>query len=122
MEPDPVHQVAAAVELMLAIQQVYHEIWSSSRVRNWTENYTPIMSCSKESYAVTQLEIQVLLNPDAHMFVYEEFYQAEPDVVASFMKKLSLKSGLRAWGDKACTSVQSEMKQLHFRNTFKPKH
>ena len=77
---------------------------------------------SKYSYAVTQMESQGVLNRDAHMFVHEEFYQAEPDVVASFMKKLSLKSGLRAWGDKACTAVQSEMKQLHFRNTFKPKH
>ena len=56
------------------------------------------------------------------MFVQEEFYQAEPDVVASVMTQISLKSGLRAWGDKAYTAVQSEMKQLHFRNTFKPEH
>ena len=56
------------------------------------------------------------------MFVQEEFYQAEPDIAASVMTKLSLKSGLRAWGDKVYTSVQSEMKQLHFRNTLKPKH
>ena len=38
------------------------------------------------------------------------------------MTQLSLKSGLRAWGDKAYTAVQSELKQLHFRNTFKPEH
>ena len=42
--------------------------------------------------------------------------------MASVMTQLSLKSVLRAWGDKAYTSVQSKMKQLHFRNTFKPKH
>ena len=69
-----------------------------------------------------QMESQGVLNPDAHMFVQEEFYQAEPDVMASVMKQLSLKSGLRALGDKAYTAVQSEMKQLHFQNTFKPKH
>ena len=80
------------------------------------------MSGSKYSYAVTQLESQGVLNPDAHMFVQEEFYQAEPDVVASLMTQLSLKIGLRARGDKAYTAVQSEMKQFHFRNTFKPKH
>ena len=56
------------------------------------------------------------------MFVQEKFYQAEPDFVASVMTQLSLKSGLRAWGYKAYTNVQSEMKQLHFWNTFKPKH
>ena len=38
------------------------------------------------------------------------------------MTQLSLGSGIRAWGDKAYTSVQSEMKQLHFWNTVKTKH
>ena len=53
------------------------------------------------------MESQGVLNPDAHMFVQEEFYQAEPDVVASIMTQLSLNSGPRAWGDKAYTAVQS---------------
>ena len=56
------------------------------------------------------------------MFVQEEFYQADPDVVTSVMTQLSQKSSLRAWGDKAYMAVQSEMKQLHFRNNFKHKH
>ena len=38
------------------------------------------------------------------------------------MTQLSLKSGMRAWVDKAYTDVQSEMKQLYFRNTFRLKH
>jgi hypothetical protein len=38
------------------------------------------------------------------------------------MTQLSLKSGLREWGDKAYTAEESKMKQLHFRNTFKPMH
>ena len=32
------------------------------------------------------------------MFIQEDFYQAEPDVVAAVMTELSMKSGLRAWG------------------------
>jgi hypothetical protein len=71
---------------------------------------------------VTQLESEGLLNPDAHMFVQEDFYQAEPDVVTAVMTQLSLKSGLKEWGNKAYAAVESEMKQLHFCNTFKPKH
>ena len=63
-----------------------------------------------------------MLNPDAHMFVQEDFYQAEPDVMAAIMTQLSLKNGLKEWGEKAYAAAQSEMKQLHFRNTFKPKH
>jgi hypothetical protein len=42
--------------------------------------------------------------------------------VAAIMTQLSLKSGLKEWGDKAYTAAESEMKQLHFHNTFKPMH
>jgi hypothetical protein len=56
------------------------------------------------------------------MFVQEDFFQAEPDVVAAIMALLSLKAGLKEWGEEACMAAQSDMKQLHFRNTFKPKH
>jgi hypothetical protein len=53
------------------------------------------MQESKYSYAVTQLESQRVINPDAHMFVQEDFYQADPNVMATIMTQLSLKSGLR---------------------------
>jgi hypothetical protein len=94
----------------------------STRVKTQTRAYAPSLSGTRYSYAVTQLESHGVLNPDAHMFVQEDFYQAEPDVVAAVMTQLSLKSGLREWGDKAYTAVESEMKQLHFRNTFTPLH
>jgi hypothetical protein len=80
------------------------------------------MTGSKYSYAVTQLETQGVLNPDAHMFVQEGFYEVEPDVVAAIMTQLSLKTDLKEWGDQAFTAARSEMKQLHLQNTFKPKH
>ena len=69
IEPATVHQADSSVEPMPAIQQVEPELLSSSRVRTQTEKYTPSMSGSKYSYAVTNLEIQGVLNPDAHMFV-----------------------------------------------------
>jgi hypothetical protein len=95
----------------------------STRVRTQVEQaYTPIMTGSKYSYAVTQLETQGVLNPDAHMFVQYDFYQVEPDVVAAIMTQLSLNAGLKEWGDRAFTAARFEMKQLHLRNTFKPKH
>jgi hypothetical protein len=56
------------------------------------------------------------------MFAQRDFYQAEPDVVADGMTQLSLKSGLKEWGDKAYEAAEAEMKQLHFRNTFEPQH
>jgi len=94
----------------------------STRVRTKPSAYNPSMTGTKYSYAVTQLESKGVLFPDAHMFVQEDFYQADPDVVAYVMTQLSLKAGLKAWGDKAHAAAESEMKQLHFRNTFKPMH
>jgi hypothetical protein len=79
------------------------------------------MTGSKYAYAVTQLEYGAL-NPDMHMFMMDDFYQSEPDVVAAIMVQLSLKAGLKEWGKKGRTAAEMEMKQLHLRNTFKPKH
>jgi hypothetical protein len=38
------------------------------------------------------------------------------------MTQLSMKAGLKEWSTRAMDVVHSEMKQLHLRNTFKPKH
>ena len=73
IEPAKVHQADASVEPMPAIQQVEPELRRFSRFSTQTEKYTPRISGSKYSYAVTQLEIQGVLNPDAHMFVQEKF-------------------------------------------------
>jgi hypothetical protein len=51
------------------------ELHRSTRVRSQTnQGYTPNLSGSKYSYAVTQLESQGVLNPDSHMFVQDDFY------------------------------------------------
>jgi hypothetical protein len=87
-----------------------------------SQGYTPSMTGSKNLYAVTQLESQGVLYPDAHMFVQDDFYQAEPDVVAAIMTQLSLKAGMKEWCKKGFKAAHSKMKQLHLRKTFKPHH
>jgi hypothetical protein len=104
----------------------------SKRVRIQTKpGHIPSMSgSSKEAYAVTQLESNRALNPDACMFFQEDImHQSEPDIVAAIMTQLPLKAGLKQWGDKAKEAVHKakeavllEMKQVHFRDTFKPLH
>jgi hypothetical protein len=58
-----------------------------------------------------------VMQPDYHMFIQGDFYQADPDVMVHVMTQLSFKS---IWsdgaGDKAYAVVTSEMKQLHFWN------
>jgi len=56
------------------------------------------------------------------MFTQDDFHQAEPDVVAVVMTQLSLKAGLKTWGDRGHEAAHKEMKQLHMRDTFLPKH
>jgi hypothetical protein len=84
----------------IALPAQASELRRSTRVRSQTnQGYTPSLSGSMYSYAVTQLESQGVLNPDSHMFVQEDFYQSEPDVVAAIMTQLSLKAGLKEWGE-----------------------
>jgi hypothetical protein len=111
VEPAPVAQPAEP-----------HGTCRYARVQTQTMAYKPSMQGTRYSYALTQLDSQGVFNPDAHMFVQQDFYQADPDIMAAIMTQLSLKSGLRESGNKAYIPVESEMKQLHLRNTFKPMH
>jgi type IV secretory pathway VirB10-like protein len=115
MEQDEPTKVAQLMETTAGLQR-------SARVKFQPKNYERTMRGSKYSYAITQLETHGVLHPDSHMFVQEDFYQSGPNVVAHVMTQLSLKSGLKRWGNKAYAAVTSEMKQLHFRNMFRPKH
>jgi hypothetical protein len=56
------------------------------------------------------------------MMFYQSMVNNQPDVVAAIMTQLSLKAGMKVWGKEAHAAVHSEMKQLHFRDTFKPMH
>ena len=47
-----------------------------ARIRMSPKTHTLSMSGSKYSFAVEQLECQGVLQPDAHMFVQDDFYQA----------------------------------------------
>jgi hypothetical protein len=51
----------------------------STRVMTQSKQaHTPSMTGSKYSYAVNQLETQEVLNPDAHMFVQDDFIKSSP--------------------------------------------
>jgi hypothetical protein len=74
------------------------------------------MTGSKHAFAVMQLEERSGLCPDAHVFAQSDFCQSDPNVVASIMTQLSLKVGLKDWGEKA------RLAKLRLCNAFKPKH
>ena len=73
-------------------------------------------------YAMIQLDIQVVLHPDAHMFAQEYPYKDKPNAVISIMTQFSLRADLKECGYKSHSEAKSKMKHLHLRNTLTPMH
>jgi hypothetical protein len=98
------------------------------RLRKQPEKYIPSMKGNK--YAVAQMQIVVSLkeNKDAmctaqmSVNLMNKAVHLNTAVVAMVMAQLSLKAAIKKWGDKAKYAVTTEMKQLHWRNSFNPKH
>ena len=79
------------------------------------------MRGNRYQYAAAPLAKGVL-SPDAHMFVQDDFYQYDIDVVEAVMTQLSLKAALKEWGNDATLAAEAEAKQLHWRKLFQPMH
>jgi hypothetical protein len=84
-DPDPIElaptlaEQASETPAPVALPAQATGIHRSTRVRSQVnKGYTPSMAGSKYSYAVTQLESQ-----GVNMCVQDDFYQADPDVVAA---------------------------------------
>jgi hypothetical protein len=43
-----------------------------------------------------------------------------PQIVELVLTQMTLKAGIKMWGSKATNAAEAEMKQLHWRNSFKP--
>jgi hypothetical protein len=67
---------------------------------------------SKDAMPVAQMSVN-LMNKRVHQ---------NADIVGMVMAQLSLKAAIKKWGDEAKYAVIAEMKQLHWRNSYKPKH
>ena len=79
------------------------------------QDYIPIMSESKYSVAVSQLEDHGALHTDANMFLMKTILEEQPDIMAAIMTQLSINAGLKYWGTRTHEAVQSDSKQLNFR-------
>ena len=70
---------------------------------------TTSLGSSKTSMALAMMSVK-LMNKGTR----------RADVVEMVMAQVSLKAALKKWGREADESVGKEMKQLHWRNSFKP--
>ena len=59
-----------------------------------------------------------VIHPYDHVFFNREAVHNELDVAAVIMTQISLKSGLKKWGENVICAFHSEMKQLHTRVTL----
>jgi hypothetical protein len=86
----------------------------STRVRVQTKpQYEPSFSGKKYGVAASQLDFPDILHPDSHLIFSQLTEEIAPEAaVAIIMTQLSLRAGLREWGDKAKNSARGEMKQL----------
>ena len=62
---------------------------------------------TKYDFEIMQMSDQGVLNPEAHMFAQQDFYQSEPDFVAVLMTQLLIKVRLREWVYKSHTAATS---------------
>jgi hypothetical protein len=67
---------------------------------------------SKHAMATAQMSLK-FMSPGAHRRV---------DVVEMIMAQLSMKATIKNWGDEAKFAISEEMKQLHWRYSYKPSH
>ena len=58
------------------------------------------------------------IHPDTHMSLNEG--QAWDHVVHYTMTQISMKEGLKIWGNKGKQAVSKELSQLHMRDNFRP--
>ena len=87
----------------------------NTRNRKQPEKYIPdyyFLRLSKTSMAFAMMPVK-LMNKGTHR---------RADVVGIVMAQVLLKATLKKWGREAEESVGKEMKQLHWRNSFKPMH
>ena len=79
-----------------------------SRTRKQVQSYVPLMTGKSYQYAATQI-------------AYKEMLQHVPsEVVELILTQLTLKAAIKLWGKRATVAAEAEMKQLHWRNSFKP--
>jgi Reverse transcriptase (RNA-dependent DNA polymerase) len=94
----------------------------STRTRTaTTKPYEPSFTGKKYATALAQVREQGILHPNTHLLFNQTIQDSRPEIVAIILTQLSLKAGLNKWKGKAQDAAYAEMKQLHLRDTFRPK-
>lgn len=80
----------------------------SSCIHQQVISYKPSMTGKRYKYAASQMAA--------------ETYKFNPRVVETVMTQLSMKAAIKMGGNEAKIAAETEMKQLHWQNLFRPVH
>jgi hypothetical protein len=99
-----------------------------ARMRKKPEKYVPSMKGNKYAVTLTQLKMSLYGSEDALSMVQRSVKLMSKglhrcaDIIGMIMVQLSMKTGIKKWGEAAEQAITVEMKQLHWRNSYKPMH
>jgi hypothetical protein len=99
-----------------------------ARVRKPPEKYVPSMKGNKYAVAMTQIAASLKDSKHAISMAQMSVKLVSPGVhrqanfVGMIMAQLSMKAAIKKWGDQAKFAISKEMKQLYWRNFYKPRH
>jgi hypothetical protein len=121
-EPTTVPEVAQAVLPKKGM------VARNVRLTKKPKKYIPSMKGNKFAVVLTQIVASLKESKDAMCMaqmsvkLMSNGVHQHADVVGMVMAQLSLKAAIKKWGDKAKYAVTTEMKQLNWRNSYKPKN
>jgi hypothetical protein len=100
----------------------------NARNRKQPERYAPSMKGNK--YAVALTQIAASLSGSKHAMSMAQMSvklmskgaHRKADTVGMIMAQLSMNAAIKKWGQEAEHAITKEMKQLHWRDSYKPKH
>ncbi len=100
----------------------------NSRVRKAPEKYVPSMKGNKYAIASTQITLSLQVSKDPLCMVQRSVklmgkgLHRCADIIGMVMAQASMKAALKKWGKAADQAITIEIKQLHWRNLYKPMH
>ena len=100
----------------------------NARNRKQPEKYVPSMKGNKYTVALTQIAASLKGSKHAMSMaqmsvkLMSKGEHRKADTVGMIMAQLSMKAAIKKWGQEAEYAITKEMKQLHWRDSYKPKH
>ncbi len=97
-------------------------------MRKPPKNYVPTLKGNKYAVALTQISQSLkkskhgLAMAQMSVKLMSKGEHRKADIVGKVMAQLSMKAAIKKWGEKAQFAISKEMKQLHWRNSYVPKH